>query len=94
VTDNRHETEVEQPTIRVAIELHRGLVNRVISDHPGVQYVVLDGDFEGLDLDTIREMRIEPEGFDAPTVDPEMKCVEEFNQKVDELVQELETAED
>ena len=79
--------------IRVAIELHRGLVNRVVSDHPGIEYVVLDDDFEGFDIDTIREMRIEPEGFDTSTVDPELKCVEEFNRKVDELTKELQELE-
>ncbi len=93
MNDERSEIQIEQPAIRVAIELHRGLVNRVISDHPGIHYVVLDDDFEGFDIDTIREMRIEPEGFDTSTVDPELKCVEEFNKKVDELVKELQEVE-
>ena len=93
MNDERKEIEVEQPPTRLVIVMHRGLVDSVISDHSGIQYVVLDDDFEGFDIDTIREMRIEPEGFDQPMVDPELKCIEEFNQKVGEEVKALEAME-
>jgi len=90
VNDERNEIRIERPTIRLAIALHRGLVNRVVSDHPGIEYIVLDDDFEGFDLETIQESRIRPESFDRPVVDPELKCVEDYNKQVDEEVKAFE----
>ena len=93
MNDEHHGIKIAPFVVRVAIELHRGLVNRVVSDQPGVRYVVLDDDVEALELDEIRELKIEPKSFDAGEVDPELKCIKEFNTKMEELVKKLEEAE-
>ncbi len=94
--NDRHEIKIEQPVIRVVVVVRGGLVDDVYCNHPGVERVVIDYDLleGGTDLEEVFEQIVNDGSFHVAEHDPDLKCIEAFNGKVNDLIKELEEMED
>ena len=93
--EDRHEIKTEQPVIRVVVVVRGGLVDDVYCSQPGVERVVIDYDLleGGTHLDEAFEQIVNDDSFHLADHDPDLKCVEAFNGKVNDLIKELEAME-
>ncbi len=93
--DDRHEIKTEQPVIRVVVVVRGGLVDDVYCNQTGVERVVIDYDLleGGTDLEEAFEQIVNDNSFHVAEHDPDLKCIEAFNGKVNDLIKELEEME-
>ena len=94
--EDRHERKTDQPVIRVVVVVRGGLVDEVYCNQPGVKRVVIDYDLlkGGTDLEEAFEQIVNDDAFRVAEHDPDLKCIEAFNRKVNDLIKELEEMED